>query len=201
MRYRIPADPRRKAVRKRAQCCAHCRAQSVCKLCAMPRTIRRSSVAQSVRSVAHGSQLFCRAVCVQCCARSATLPSCNLCAVSRTSCALPLRNAAHTVAHKPGTNRAHCRARSAALPLRSLCAMSRTVRNSSIAQSMRKVAHGSQLFCRVIRSQCRAQLAAQCSVSSRTIGCNGISPTPGVVRTATSCETAAKRKTASGAFE
>jgi len=57
-----------------------------CSLRTMKRTIRCSSVAQSVRTVAHGLQLFCRAVCVQCRAQSAALPLRKLCAMSRTTC-------------------------------------------------------------------------------------------------------------------
>jgi len=68
MRYRIPADPRRNAVRTRA----------------MPRTIRSTSAVQSVCSVAHGPPLFRCAVGAQSGARSAALLSCNPFAMPRT---------------------------------------------------------------------------------------------------------------------
>ena len=140
MRYRIPADPRRNAVRTRAQSTLFRRAipRTMSRTrralllrnpLAMPRTIRSTSAAQSVRNVEHNSQ--------------------------------------------------HCRAQPAALLLRSLCAMRRTVRRSSIVQSVRNAAHDLQLFRRAVCVQCRAQPAAQCSPSSRTIGCRcNLPPTP-----------------------
>jgi len=69
------------------------------------------------------------------------------------------------------------------------------------------------LFRCAICAQCRAQSVAlppcypfiipcrirsRSRLQSRTIGGNGINPNPGVVRTASSCNAAAKRKTASG---
>ena len=186
MRCRIPADPRRKQIRKRAQSALFRRA--------MLRTVR----VQVVRNAAHKPPLFrrairsqsrvqsahCRrAVCAQCRARSEALPPCNLCAVSRTircsSVAQSVRNAAHGPPLFCRAIRSQCRAQPAAHPPCNLCAVSRTIRCSSVAQSVRTAAHGPPLFCRAIRSQCRAQSAAQCSPSSRTIGCRcNLPPTP-----------------------
>ena len=93
MRYRIPADPRRNQIRKRAQAALF--------RCAMPRTMSRTSRVQTVRNVAHNPRtsavqsvcsvahhplLFCCAVSAQCGARSAALPSCNRLAMPRTTC-------------------------------------------------------------------------------------------------------------------
>ena len=154
-----------------AQCravCAQCRTQPAarppCNLCAVSRTIRCSSVAQSVRSVAHGPQLFRRA-----------MPR----TMSRTIRAQTVCNAAHYPQHFRRAICAQCSAQAAALLLRSLCAMQRTIRRSSVVQSVRNAAHGPPLFRRAVCAQCRAQPAAQCSPSSRTIGCRcNLPPTP-----------------------
>jgi hypothetical protein len=142
MRYRIPADPRRKEIRKRAQAALLRRA--------MPRTLSRTIRVQTVCSVTHGTPLFRRAICVQCRAWSAVL-----------------RRAI----------RSQCRAQLAALPLRSLCVQCRAQLAALPPRNLvRNVAHklcalSRTVFCRAICAQCRAQPAAQCSASSRTIGC------------------------------
>ena len=84
----------------------------------MPRTIRRSSVAQSVCSDAHNPQHFRRAVCAQCRAQAAY----KLCALPRTFRRSSVAQCVRNVAHK-------------------LCALSRTVRRSTVVQSVRNVAH------------------------------------------------------------
>jgi len=121
MRYRIPPiRAARKSANARklrsyvAQCRAHCRARSAYKLCAVSRTVRRSSVAQSVCSVVHGPPFFV----VQ-----------------------SVRNAAHNLLLFRCAVCAQCRAQLAALPPRNLGAMSRTVRNSSVVQSVRNIAY------------------------------------------------------------
>jgi hypothetical protein len=102
MRYRIPADPRRNAVRTRAQSTLFRRAipRTMSRTrralllrnpLAMPRTIRSTSAAQSVRNVEHNSQ-HCRA-------QPAALLLRSLCAMRRTvrrsSAVQSVRNAAH----------------------------------------------------------------------------------------------------------
>ena len=72
MRYRIPADPRRNRIRRRAQAALFRRALS------------RTSRVQTVRSVEHDPLLCCCAVCVQCGARPAASLSCNRFAMPRT---------------------------------------------------------------------------------------------------------------------
>ncbi len=118
MRYRIPADPRRNQIRKRAQ--------SALFRCAMLRTSR----VQTMRTAAHYPRAMSRTNCVQCRAQPAALPPCNLCAVSRTircsSVAQSVRNAAHGTPLFYRAIRSQCRARPATLPSRSLCAMPRT---------------------------------------------------------------------------
>ena len=110
MRCRIPADPRRKQIRKRAQAALFRRAlprtvrvQAVRnvarKLCAMPRTIRCSSAVQSVRTVAHCPPLLRRAVCVHSRAQPAALLPCSLCALSRTNRSTAAAQPVHNVAH------------------------------------------------------------------------------------------------------
>ena len=160
----------------------------------MSRTIR----VQTVRSVAHNQQLFRCAVCAQCRARFAALPSRSLCAMWRAIRNSSVMQSVRSVAYKLRSSVAQCCAHCRAQSVCKLCAMPRTIRSSSVAQSVCNAAYNLLLFCRAVRVQCRAQLAAQCSASSRTIGCNGISSNPGVVRTASSRNAAAKRKTASG---
>ena len=92
MRCRIPADPRRKQIRKRAQAALFRRTMS--------RTIR----VQTVRNAAHVPPLFCRAICSQCRARSATLPSRSLCAVTRTTRRSSAVQSVCNVAHNPLPN-------------------------------------------------------------------------------------------------
>ena len=80
MRYRIPADPRRNQIRKRAQAALFRRAMSR----TMSRTNYAHCCAQTVCNAAQGPQLFRRAVCVQCGARPAAHLSCNRFAMPRT---------------------------------------------------------------------------------------------------------------------
>ncbi len=106
MRYRIPADPRRKEIRKRAQ--------AACKLCALPRTVRNSSVVRSACTAAHDPQHFRRAICAQCRVQAALFRCAMPRTMSRTSRVQTVRNVAHRTQLFRRAVCVHCRAQSAA---------------------------------------------------------------------------------------
>ena len=88
MRYRIPADSRRKQIRKRAQAALFRRALS------------RTSCALPPRTVAHKPGTNC----AQCRARSAALPSHSQCAVSGTTRSTSAVQSVRHAAHNPLPN-------------------------------------------------------------------------------------------------